>query len=68
MRQKMYFLVCATVFFVVAAAHMTRWIMGWEIAIGGWSVPRWVSVPGLIVPGILSAWGFVLASQTKTTP
>ena len=68
MRQKMYFLVCATVFFVVAAAHMTRGIMGWEIAIGGWSVPRWVSVPGLIVPGILSAWGFVLASQTKTTP
>ena len=68
MRRKTYFLVCAAVFLVVAAAHMTRLIMGWGIAIGGWSVPRWVSVPGLIVPGILSAWGFVLASQTKTTP
>ena len=68
MRQKTYFLVCAAVFFVVAAAHMTRLIMGWEIAIGGWSVPRWVSIPGLIVPGVLSAWGFVLASQTRTTP
>jgi len=65
MRQKTYFLVCAAVFFVVAAAHMTRLIMGWEMAIGGWTVPRWISIPGLILPGILSAWGFVLASQAK---
>jgi hypothetical protein len=65
MRRKTYFLVCAALFLVVAAGHLTRLIMGWEVAIGGWSVPRWVSLPGLIIPGILSAWGFVLASQTK---
>jgi hypothetical protein len=68
MRQKTYFLVCTAVYFVVAAAHLTRLIMGWEIAIGGWTVPRWVSLPGLIVPGILSVWGFLLASQTKSIP
>ncbi len=67
MSQKTYFLVCATVFLVVAAAHLTRLIVGWEIAIAGWTAPHWVSVPGLIIPGVLSAWGFVLASRAKAT-
>jgi hypothetical protein len=65
MRQKTYFLVCAAVFFMVAAAHITRLIMGWEITVAGWTVPRWISIPGLIIPGILSARGFILASQAK---
>jgi hypothetical protein len=63
MGQKTYFLVCAAVFFVVATGHMTRLIMGWEIAIAGWTVPRRVSIPGLVIPGILSVWGFGLASH-----
>ena len=67
MSQKTYFLVCSTVFLVVAAAHLTRLIMGWEITIAGWDAPHWVSVPGLIIPGILSAWGVVLASRAKAT-
>jgi hypothetical protein len=67
MSRKTYFLVCGAVFFLVATAHLSRLIMGWEIAIGGWTVPRWISIPGLIFPGILSAWGFVLASQVKAT-
>ncbi len=67
MSQKTYYLVCGAVFFVVATAHLTRLIMGWEIAIADWTVPRWVSIPGLIFSGILSAWGFVLASQTKAS-
>ena len=67
MSQKTYFLVCSTVFLVVAAAHLTRLIMGWEITIAGLDAPHWVSVPGLIIPGILSAWGFVLASRAKAT-
>jgi hypothetical protein len=67
MSQKTYFLVCGAVFSVVATAHIMRLIMGWEITIAGWNVPRWVSIPGLIIPGFLSAWGFVLASQSKAT-
>jgi hypothetical protein len=67
MSQKTYFLVCSAVFFLVATAHISRLIMGWEIAIGGWTVPRWVSIPGLIIPGILSACGYVLASRVRPT-
>jgi hypothetical protein len=67
MNQKMYFLSCGTVFFVVAAAHLARLIFGWEIAIAGWTIPHWISIPGFIVPGVLSVWGFVLASRAKAT-
>ena len=61
MNQRFYSLICGAVFLVVAAAHLTRLIAGWEIEIAGWTVPRWISAPGLIIPGALSAWGFVLA-------
>ena len=67
MSRMTYFLVCGAVFSVVATAHIMRLIMGWEITISGWTVPRWVSIPGLIFSCILSAWGFVLASQSKAT-
>jgi len=61
MSHKTYFLVCGAIFFVVAAAHLTRLIMEWEITIAGRVVPYWVSVPGLVIPGVLSAWGLLLA-------
>jgi hypothetical protein len=64
MSHKTYFLVCGAIFFVVATAHLTRLIMGWEITIAGWDAPHWVSIPGLIIPGVLSAWGFVLALRS----
>ena len=67
MSQKTYFLVCGAVFFVVAAAHLARLIAGWEIAIAGWTVPHWISVPGFVISGVLSASGFVLASRPKPT-
>ena len=37
MSHKTYFLVCGAVFFVVAAAHLTRLIMGWEITIASYN-------------------------------
>lgn len=67
MNQKIYFVVCGSVFFVVAAAHLTRLVGGWEIAIAGWTAPYWLSVLGLIVPGLLSIWGFALASRSGST-
>lgn len=63
MRHTTYCRICGAIFFLVAAAHLARLILGWEIEIAGWSVPPWISVPGLIIPGFLSAWGFLLASR-----
>jgi hypothetical protein len=67
MNQKTYLLICGTVFLIVALAHLTRLIAGWDIVVAGWVAPNWISVPGLIIPGCLSAWGFMLALRSKTT-
>ena len=67
MKQKTYFVVCGAVFFVVAGAHLARLFTGWEVSIAGWVVPRWVSIPGVIIPGALSVWGFALAARARTT-
>jgi len=60
-KERAYFLACATIFLVVSAAHLTRAVFGWDVTIAGCSIPPWISIPGAIVPGLLSAWGFVLA-------
>ncbi len=65
MNQKPYLLVTATVFLVVAAAHLTRLVVGWGVVVAGRSAPHWISVPGLVVPAVLSVWGFRLASRSR---
>jgi hypothetical protein len=43
------------VFSIVAIAHMLRLIGGIEVIVDNWSVPQWVSLPGIIVPGLIAA-------------
>jgi hypothetical protein len=66
MNQKTYFQFSAAIFFVVAMVHLGRLLTGWEIVIGTWIIPHWISFPGLIVPAALSVWGFRLASHAGT--
>jgi hypothetical protein len=49
------------VFSLVAALHVTRIVLGWRVfvgdsvvAIGGTSIPMWVSYLGAIVPAVLA--------------
>ena len=44
----------AIVFAVMALVHLYRLIHPFDLVIAGWSAPQWVSVVGLLVPGILS--------------
>jgi hypothetical protein len=67
MSQSLYSTICAMVFLVVAVGHLARLLFGWEIQIGHWSPPTWVSIVGLIIPAFLSAWGFRLASRSRRT-
>ena len=67
MHQRTYCVVCGIVFLAVAVAHLARLIGGWDVTIAGWVAPHWISVPGLIIPGALSAWGFALASRARAT-
>ena len=44
----------AILFGIVALAHLYRLVRPFEVVIGGWPAPQWVSIVGLLVPGILS--------------
>jgi hypothetical protein len=47
-------LVAVLVFSLVAIAHLLRVILQTEVLVGGAIIPMWVSVLGLIVPGVLA--------------
>jgi hypothetical protein len=50
--------VTATLFLVVAIMHLLRIIFGWQVEIGGLSIPFWVSWLGVLVTGTLAYLGF----------
>lgn len=64
MNQKAFCTICALIFFFVSIAHLSRVVTHWDVVIAGWVVPQWVSIPGLVIPGLLSVWGFVLAARS----
>jgi hypothetical protein len=47
--------VTATLFLVVAIMHLLRIIFGWQVEIGGLSIPFWVSWLGVLVAGGLAS-------------
>lgn len=51
----------ATIFAVVAVLHLFRIVLGWEVQIGTFVVPVWISWGGLIVAGALAIWGYTSA-------
>jgi hypothetical protein len=48
----------ATLFLVMATVHLLRIIFGWQVEIGGLSIPFWVSWLGVLVAGALASLGF----------
>jgi hypothetical protein len=58
--QQRYLVISASVFAVVAVAHLTRAIERWPITIGSWSVPVELSWLGAIATGALSLWSILL--------
>lgn len=42
------------IFSLICLAHIVRLGYGFDITIGGWVVPLWVSVPGAVVTGGLA--------------
>jgi hypothetical protein len=53
-----YLTVTATLFLIVAIAHLLRIILGWHVEIGGMSIPFWVSWLAVFVAGALAYFGF----------
>ena len=55
-----YLVLSGTLFSLIAALHALRLLQGWPATVATWSVPLWVSILGVAVPGALAAWAFRL--------
>jgi len=63
MDRKTFLAVAGVIFAVVALVHLARIALGWQIMIGSWTVPMWVSWIALVVAGALSFFGLRLAAR-----
>ena len=63
MNHKAYCRISATLFTLVALAHLSRLINAWPVTVADVTVPMLVSWIGVMVPGVLAAWGFRDASS-----
>lgn len=51
----------AIIFGIVAVVHLIRLLMGFQVVIGTWSAPLWVSGAAVVVSGGLAVWLVQLA-------
>jgi uncharacterized membrane protein len=63
--RRRYFLVTAVIFSVVGLVHLVRIVFELEAAIGGWSVPMWVSWLALAVSPVFAYYGFTHARSDR---
>jgi hypothetical protein len=60
MNQQTYVRVSGVIFAVVALLHALRLYRNWDMVIGGWAAPTWLSVAGVLVAGYLAYTAFRL--------
>lgn len=49
-------------FSLVAVGHLLRLVAGINVTVGEWGVPQWISVFGVIVPGLVA---YLLWKESK---
>jgi hypothetical protein len=57
--QKIYASLTAALFLAMAIMHLLRIIFGWEVQIGGFAIPFWVSWLAIPITGALAYFGFM---------
>jgi hypothetical protein len=62
---KMYYRASGIVFAIVSLAHLARVVLGWNIVIGIYDIPSWLSLVAVVVSGYLSYSAFKLAGVLK---
>jgi len=61
MTPRIFCLITATPFSLIAILHALRLLRGWQVAIGDTVVPLWISWVGLAIAGYLAYEGFRLS-------
>ena len=67
MTQRVFSLVTAVLFFLIALLHAVRLLRGWQVTIEGAVVPMWISWIGLAIAAYLAYQGFRLARRYPST-
>jgi uncharacterized membrane protein YhaH (DUF805 family) len=65
MTNKGYLIVSGCFFFFVAVLHFLRLIFQAQVQVGGWVVPLWMSVGGVIVPLLFCFFAVRLLKSSK---
>lgn len=63
MSQKTFSLVAGSIFLVVAVLHVLRLAAGWQVAVAGLTIPRWVSWIAVPIAGFLAFEGLRLSRR-----
>jgi len=66
MTPKIFPLIAAAVFLLIALAHTLRILFGWHITVGNVVVPVWTSWIGLAIAGYLAYQGFRVSRRVRS--
>jgi hypothetical protein len=61
--QKSALYTAALIFTFATVAHAVRIINGFDVTVGTYTVPWWVSIPGVVVAAALALW-MVMAARS----
>jgi len=61
---KTFQLIAGVIFAIVAVMHLSRIIFGWQVVLGEWTLPVWISYFGLVVAGFLAYQGLTLSKKS----
>ena len=64
MSARNYLVISGAIFGIVAVLHLLRVVNSWDLVLGVWSVPMWVSLFGTAFPAVLCIWALRLASRS----
>ena len=65
MKQGVFLLLTSSIFALIALVHALRLFYGWNVTIGAWAVPVWVSALGLLIAGYLACQGFLFTRKQR---
>ena len=63
MNKKIYYKVTGSIFLIITAVHAWRIFAGWEVFIGGWEAPQWISWAAVGIAGFLAHSSFTLGKR-----
>jgi len=54
MKKDNYMLVSGLLFLTASIVHLLRFLLNWEVIIGEWNIPTWISLLGAAFAGYLA--------------